>query len=353
MKVLTTLFALSFFLNAAWAIPTDSLRLEIDKNKKKAWIIHQVEAKETLFGISKRYKVSVEDITKENPKAKNLRINDLLRIPYKDFEKQAMLTSPKKEAKKHTIAKGETLYKISQKYKISVAELQSWNNLENGNIKVGQEIWVSKPSAEPKENKEITKEKEVITENKETKQEQTAEKKIHLVKEDESPYVIAKKYGVKLTELQEWNGLSQESTLQIGQKIEIYPTGYKKPTEQKVSTEDNKNKENKENTESSADAEITRQVITISGYSKVIEKGVAELMDDDKAANYTGLHKDAPIGTIVAIKSEETGESVFVRIVGKLPSVGNGKTLVKVSKNVYEALGAKKSKFKVEVSYIP
>jgi hypothetical protein len=53
------------------------------------------------------------------------------------------------------------------------------------------------------------------------------------------------------------------------------------------------------------------------------------------------------------VKNEANGESVFVRIVGKLPSAGNGKTLMKVSKNVYDALGAKTPRFSVEVSYIP
>ncbi|MCU0437608.1 MAG: LysM peptidoglycan-binding domain-containing protein [Raineya sp.] len=364
-KILLSSFVLFLFAHALVARPTDSLRLEIDKNKKKAWIIHKVDAKETLFGLARRYKVTVDDITKENPQAKNLRINDLLRIPYKDFEKQATLTSPQETNKtktaKHTVAAGETLYKISQKYKVSVADLQKWNTIGAAGIKTGQELWITKPTEETKETKEVKENKE-NKENKETKEVKVAEKTIHVVKEDESPYTISKKYNVKLTEFLEWNGLVQDSRLQIGQKLEVYPTGYKKtiePAENKENKEVKENKENKETKEvketkeTTEGSEITRQVITISGYSKIIEKGTAEVMEDDKAGNYTGLHKDAPIGTIVAVKNEASGESVFVRIIGKLPSVGNGKTLIKVSKNVYEALGAKTPKFNVEVSYIP
>jgi len=357
-KILLSTLALFLFVNALMAHPTDSLRLEIDKNKKKAWIIHKVEAKETLFGLARRYKVAVDDITKENPQAKNLRINDILRIPYKDFEKQATLTSPQETVKtiKHTVAVGETLYRIAQKYKVSIADLQKWNTIGEGGIKAGQELWVTKPAEEVKENKENKE----VKENKENK-EAKSEKTLHVVKEDESPYTIAKKYNVKLTEFLEWNGLAQDSRLQIGQKLEVYPTGYKKAAKSEVKEnkenkevkENKENKEVKENVETTEASEITRQVITISGYSKIIEKGSAEVMEDEKAGNYTGLHKDAPIGTIVAVKNESNGESVFVRIVGKLPSVGNGKTLIKVSKNVHEALGAKNPKFNVEVSYIP
>jgi len=334
------------------ARPTDSLRLEIDKNKKKAWIIHKVDAKETLFGLSRRYNISTDEIIKENPQAKNLRIGDILRIPYKDFNKQAVLTAPQKDnAKKHIVQSKETLFSISKQYKVSVNDLQQWNNLSDAGIKVGQEIWVSKPDAntenkEAKETKELKENKEVKENKNET---QTISVQTHIVKEDESPYTIAKKYKVKLTELLEWNGLSQDSKLQIGQKLEVYPSGYKKAE----TTEMKENKEVKNDDKEENLPEITRQTITISGYSKIIEKGMAEVMEDEKAGNYTGLHRDAPIGTIVAVKNESNGESVFVRIVGKLPSVGNKKTLIKVSKNVYEALGAKNTSFPVEVSYIP
>lgn len=387
MKLTSMFFLVAFgLIQTLSAIPLDSLRLEIDKNKKKAWIIHKVEAKETLFGLARRYKTTADEIIKENPQAKNLRIGDILRIPYKDFESQAVLTAPKdrknSEAKtlKHTVEAKETLYSIARKYNVSVKDLQAWNKLENNEIKIGQELWISAPTQENKEVKVQEKsektdktekvEKTEKTENKEKNEkiekvenkEARTQVQMHVVQEDETPYIIAKKYKVKLTELLEWNNLSQESRLQIGQKLEIYPSGYKKEKiEAKTERVDrNPLQENKENSENKNDSaaeaempEITRQTITISGYSKVIEKGMAVIMEDEKAGNYTGLHRDAPIGTIVAIKNEANGESVFVRIVGKLPSAGNSKVLIKVSKNVFEALGAKKNAVPVEVSYIP
>ncbi|MCS6794451.1 MAG: LysM peptidoglycan-binding domain-containing protein [Raineya sp.] len=377
---LTSLFFLFAFglIHVLLAIPTDSLRLEIDKNKKRAWIIHKVEPKETLFGLARRYKTTAEEIIKENPQAKNLRIGDILRIPYKDFENQAILTAPKEKDKskvsKHIVEAKETLYSIARKYNVSVKDLQTWNKLENNDIKLGQELWVTAPPDDNKDLKEIktqevtekTQKVEVKDKNEKVEQKEikTTEVHIHTVKEDESPYSIAKKYKVKLTELLEWNNLDQNSRLQIGQKLEIYPSGYKKEkpeakvetnSEKNISQEVRENSENKTAIEANeADIpEITRQTITISGYSKVIERGMAVVMEDEKAGNYTGLHREAPIGTIVAVKNENNGESVFVRIVGKLPSAGNSKVLIKVSKNVFEALGAKKNAIPVEVSYIP
>ena len=40
----------------------------------------------------------------------------------------------------HTVEKGETLYSISKTYKISVNKLKSWNNLKSDDIKVNQKL---------------------------------------------------------------------------------------------------------------------------------------------------------------------------------------------------------------------
>lgn len=43
----------------------------------------------------------------------------------------------------HTVKKGDTLYSISRRYKISVEELKAFNNLDNNNITVGQVLKVT------------------------------------------------------------------------------------------------------------------------------------------------------------------------------------------------------------------
>ncbi len=40
----------------------------------------------------------------------------------------------------HTVKKGETLYSISKNYKISVNKLKAWNNLKTDTIKVNQKL---------------------------------------------------------------------------------------------------------------------------------------------------------------------------------------------------------------------
>jgi len=43
-----------------------------------------------------------------------------------------------RSSNKHIVQKGDTLYSISKKFKVSVAELQDLNNLEGANIHIGQ-----------------------------------------------------------------------------------------------------------------------------------------------------------------------------------------------------------------------
>lgn len=44
----------------------------------------------------------------------------------------------------HTVTEKETLYSISRRYNITVAQLQQWNNLQDNGIKIGQQLIVQK-----------------------------------------------------------------------------------------------------------------------------------------------------------------------------------------------------------------
>ena len=51
---------------------------------------------------------------------------------------------PAKKVRYHKVRPNENLQSIAQKYRVSMAELKSWNNLRNTKIKAGQRIIVSK-----------------------------------------------------------------------------------------------------------------------------------------------------------------------------------------------------------------
>jgi len=53
--------------------------------------------------------------------------------------------SPRASSARHTVKKGDTLYSISRQFKVSIAQLRQWNNLTSNAISVGQSLIVGKP----------------------------------------------------------------------------------------------------------------------------------------------------------------------------------------------------------------
>ena len=141
------------------------------------YIQYLVEPNETIYGISTKYKVSIEDLMEINPQLQNgLKVGQIILIPFqkniapaKTVTKEETLvkneTTPSESVKKaettesdrvegdktiHKVQPGETYYSLSKKYNTPVNELLSLNVPE---LKVGQEIVVksiAKPGAEQK-----------------------------------------------------------------------------------------------------------------------------------------------------------------------------------------------------------
>ena len=57
---------------------------------------------------------------------------------------QSNNSKSKNEISYHKVVKGDTLWGISQKYNVSVQQIKEWNNLSDNNIKLGQRIVVGK-----------------------------------------------------------------------------------------------------------------------------------------------------------------------------------------------------------------
>ena len=171
----------------------------------KSQIKHVVAKGETVFQIAKKYEVTPFDIYRLNPDAKNgVQENTTLLIPKATSGKGVI----------HVVGEKETLFGISKKYNISVADLEAWNKatLQNG-LKKGQEIFVSKPSAADLKSVPtpfVSKPKAVSNAT------------THLVEAKETKYGIATKYGLTVTELEQLNP-HIVGGLNVGQTVVLKP----------------------------------------------------------------------------------------------------------------------------------
>ena len=91
---------------------------------------HKVLSGETIESIAKKYLVTPFDIFALNPDAKtNFSTNSVLIIPNSKV-KNNVLIEPSKEVidyKKHKVKRKETLYSLSKKYNVTIDEIKKAN----------------------------------------------------------------------------------------------------------------------------------------------------------------------------------------------------------------------------------
>ena len=139
--------------------PQDSTGIITENGK--TYILYKVETGETLYGLSRKYGVRINEINEANKGlADGLKLGEIIRIPYNktDDETETQTAAAKPQTpKSHVVQPGETLYGISKKYGISVEELKQWNNWE---LKAGQELRLWPPTKEEAAQTETEEEKQ-------------------------------------------------------------------------------------------------------------------------------------------------------------------------------------------------
>ena len=111
--------------------------------QSKNFVIHEVQKEETLFGISKKYGISQDEIIRLNPGVKEgVKVGEKLIIP-PVYANTAL--SEEEKAKPvsrdfifHEVQKEETLYSISRKYGISQDEIVRLNPDATEGLKTGK-----------------------------------------------------------------------------------------------------------------------------------------------------------------------------------------------------------------------
>ena len=151
-------------------------------SSKNATETHIVESGESLYKIAKKYDISLEKLKELNPdiKPESIQIGDKIVVSAKKVkeapkEKETPKENKPKETKTvvaevanpvnpvnmdanlctdelgnkvHTVTKGETLYRLSKKYKVSVKDLEEMNPEIIANLPIGYEVVIKKGDVE-------------------------------------------------------------------------------------------------------------------------------------------------------------------------------------------------------------
>ena len=450
-KLLVTSFFLFVGLQAvALAAPVARLdSIGVQKVGDRTFIVHQVVGQETLFSVSRRYKVSMAEIQQANESLKQgMKDGQTLLVPFgqpssnsgslvgtatttpaapisntntnsaaavaspagtatpvvtqvsnpiaevksekstvNSTVKQAATAEPKAVEKvtvqnvnsTHKVKRGENLSTIAKKYKVTVAELKSWNSLSSDKVMIGQALKIitkqvvatkqtssepkveekgevkkeepkvaSQKAEEPKENKEVVF---VSTKSSTVTAKASGEWISHTVKSGESLFSLSKQYGSSIEELIQWNALSSNN-LKVGQSIKVgraatdvavVPVVAEVKSQSTVTVAEPMQETTVPNT----------SVNTSGGFTNTKESGLAEVIPGTEASKkYLVLHRNAPVGSVIRVKNEENDLTIFARVVGVLPETGdNSKVLIKLSQAAFEQLKGVNTRFPVEILY--
>ena len=147
--------------------------------------VYTVKSGDTLWSVAKKFGISVDELKKANNLTSNsLSIGQKLVIP---SEKETTSQNV------YTVQSGDTLYSIAKKYDVSVDAIKEANNLPNNILTIGQILIIP------------TEETDYI---------------LYTVVAGDSLYAIARKYGLTMQELMEFNNLGS-TLLSIGQVLKI------------------------------------------------------------------------------------------------------------------------------------
>ena len=326
MNLLVLLTSLSLTsAPAPAAAPTDSVGMEIRGGQR--FVKHRVAKGESLYALARHYNVKLDQIQAANPQLTGgLTLGQIVLVPrgpVRSATATATKPSPSKAASeqqgsapaaeagatpsRHTVAKGETLFGIARRFNLAPAQLIQLNHLPaGGRVRVGQELQLS--GAEASTTAAVSA---------------SAPAPAPVVEATPAPAPVAK--------------TPEPAAAKAPAKEE--PVATVTPATSPI-----ERREEREKSPTRASEVIGR--VTESGMAAIIEK-----TGTDK---YLALHKTAPVGMIMQVKNTMNGQSVYVRVIGRLPDTGeNNNVLVRLSPRAVQKLGTPDAHFRVETSYVP
>ncbi len=117
---------------------------------------HKVKRKETLYSISKKYNITIDDIKKHNTRlySDNLQKGDKINIPR--YKTVLVTSNVGNTIKKYTVLPKEGKWRVAYKFGITVVELEKLNPELGETLQVGEEINVPNIADNEEKNVEET-----------------------------------------------------------------------------------------------------------------------------------------------------------------------------------------------------
>jgi LysM repeat protein len=165
-------------------------------------ITYTVARGDVLGSIADRYGCRVSDLRRWNGlNGSTIRVGQKLKVFTADAGEAATLASA--EPATYTVRKGDVLGTIAERYGVRVSELRAWNNINGNTIRVGQTLTL--------------KDTNTIAAT-------SVQPRMHTVRRGDSLIEIAQRYGCSVNDLKRWNNL-RGTTIRTGQELIVGAPG--------------------------------------------------------------------------------------------------------------------------------
>ncbi|MBY0425275.1 MAG: LysM peptidoglycan-binding domain-containing protein, partial [Cytophagales bacterium] len=110
------------------------------------YIVHSVEEGQTLFAVSKLYKIPMDTIKTWNALSDyTIKLGQQLVVGKKGSKNEQ--DKPKEEMNGiiiHEVQQGEGLYRISKMYSVTIKEILEWNGKTEPQVSIGEKLKILK-----------------------------------------------------------------------------------------------------------------------------------------------------------------------------------------------------------------
>ncbi len=145
-------------------IPVEGSRVEQSSQASPKQVIYEVKRRETLYSISKKFGISINQIISDNPFAQDgVRKGDILQIFIPNIKRKKNETTDKSQKKveaivpkstskhsvRHIVKPKETIYGISRYYNLETERLMAVNPKLSKGLKIGDTITIPPSVATP------------------------------------------------------------------------------------------------------------------------------------------------------------------------------------------------------------
>ena len=197
--------------------------LAIPESKRVTWKRYTIVAGDSLGKLARRYHVSADLLRSiNNIDSYMIRMGETLIIPIASKGAEAYTLSAAQrvisrnqqiaqtqvsQSIEYKIKSGDSLWKIAQKYKISIKQIVGWNKLRtNSVLKIGDKlsIWPRNRS-----NKLVTAKRKVV------------EKLTYKVRSGDNLSAIAQRFSVTIKDIRKWNQ-ALKKYIQPGQRLSLF-----------------------------------------------------------------------------------------------------------------------------------